>query len=157
MHFINIRRNRFVHIIFIWFISILFGMLFVYHFRSDFLPFIQKNAFRPVSMFAVLIFSFVPLILSVLFIGFQRFFLLYLILSLKAFLYGFAFLFYALCGIRSGFLLFSQSISCILFVLFSFISLEPRKLSFQNTAYIFLTANFILILIDYFIVCPLYS
>ena len=157
MQYTAVKTNRSVHIIFLWIIGLITGMLVFNHFKQPLTPMIQQIAFVPVSIFSLLLSSTLPLLLVLFLLKLRFVQAIYFIMITKAFLYGFSFLSFSFCGYKPSLLLFSQTTGCILLILLCFIFLPKQKRSINKVFPVFLLANLFLILLDYFIICPMYS
>ena len=105
-------------------------------------------------IFALLLSSFLPLILTVVVLRQAIFCVPFIFTFIKAFLYGFSLMIYS--GAISGLFLFSQTCSCFLLLLLIFIQIyRPKFLSFR-LCLVFLTVDLILIVLDYTVICPMY-
>ncbi len=155
MQQVTIEHKRIVHIISLWLCFLFLGMMLFHCFRRDFYPIIYQDSFPSISFLSLVLSSVVPVALVVLFLHFSCFFPCYVIVSLKAFFYGFSLSVYG--GAQAGFLLFSQSVSSILLLLLIFIWLYKPVHSVKNLLYIFLFVDLLFILLDFFLICPLYS
>ena len=154
MQFKAIRNQQYVHIIFFWVVGLILGMVFYYHFKEDFMRILLYSS-TPISFPALLLSSFLPLLLFVIFLRFRALFLCCFIILLKAFLYGFSFIQYA--GVKPCLILFSQTNSCILLFLLFFLQKYKPELSRKSLYLVFLFSDLILIIFDYFVICPIYS
>lgn len=157
MQYIAVRSNRSVHIIFLWIIGLIIGMLVFNHFKQPLTPMIQQVAFAPVSIFSLLLSSTLPLLLVLFLLKLRFVQAIYFIMVVKAFLYGFSLLSFSSCGYKTSLLLFSQTAGCILLILFCLIFMQRSKLSLSKVFPVFLLTNLFLILLDRFIICPMYS
>ena len=148
------RSHRYVHIIFLWLTGLILGMLLFHLYRQDFQNIIRQFPSVRISIFALLLSSFLPLILTVVVLRQAIFCVPFIFAFVKAFLYGFSLMIYS--GAISGLFLFSQTCSCFLLLLLIFIQIcRPKFLSFR-LCLVFLTVDLILIILDYTVICPMY-
>ncbi len=153
----HLYKHRAVHIISIWIIGIFLGMLFTYLFQNDFVSVLQQNPHPSVSFFSLLLFSLLPLLLGYIFLRLHCYLAIYIIIFIKAFLYGFAFFLFSSFRIGANIMLFSQATGCILMILFFFLSICVRRIPVAKLLYVFLTVDFCFVIIDYFLLYPMYS
>ena len=149
------QKKWIVHIISLWVFFLFLGMTLFHCFRRDFYSIIHQDSFPSISFLGIVLSSFVPVALVVLFLHFSCFFPCCVIVSLKAFFYGFSLSVYG--GAQAGLLLFSQSVSSILLLLMIFAWLYRSVHPVKNLLYIFLFVDSLFILLDFFLICPLYS
>lgn len=150
-----LRSYRYVHIIFLWFAGLVLGMFLFYCFRHDFQDIIHHGSSPHISIFALLLSSFLPLLLSVVFLRQGVFCVCFIIVFLKAFLYGFSQMIYS--GAISGLLQLSQTSSCFLLLLLLFSQIHRSKFISRKICWIFLFVDLSFIIFDYAVLCPMYS
>lgn len=155
MQYKTLRSHRYVHIIFLWLTGLILGMLLFHLFRQDFQNIIRQCTSVRISIFALLLSSFLPLILSVGFLRQGIFCVPFIFAFFKAFLYGFSLMIFT--GAISGLLLFSKTCSCFLLLLLIFIQICRPKFLSGRFCLVFLTVDLILIILDYAIIYPMYS
>lgn len=149
------RSHRYVHIIFLWLTGTILGMLLFHLFRQEFLFIIRQHSIVGISFISLFLSSFLPLALSILFLRQGIFFVPFFFLLFKAFLYGFSLMIYS--GAISGLLLFSQACSSCLLVFLLLIQIYRPKFSSGKLYLIYLTADLMIIILDYTVICPIYS
>lgn len=157
MQLLHSYKRRVVHIISVWIIGVFLGMLFLYCFQRDFVSILQHDPDPCISLFSLFLTSLIPLLLGYLFLRLHCYSAMYIIIFIKAFLYGFAVLLFSVFGLGANFMLFSQACSCVLMILFFFLSVCIRRFSLRKLLSVFLAADFFLVLVDYFFIYPMYS
>lgn len=157
MQFHRWYKRRAVHIISIWIIGVILGMIFLSCFQNDFVSVLQQDPDPSVSFLSLFLTSLLPLLLGYIFLKLRCYCAVYIIIFIKAFLYGFTVLLFSLFSIGANIMLFSQATGCILMILFFFLSVCIRTIPVRRLLSIFLIVDFCFVIIDYFLLYPMYS
>lgn len=157
MQFFHSCNRRAVHIISVWIIGVFLGMLFLFCFQNDFVSILQQDPEPAVSFISLFLSSLLPLLLGYIFLRLHCYGAVYIIIFIKAFLYGFAALLFSLFKIGANIMLFSQATGCILMILFFFLDVCLKRFPVRKLLFIFLIADFCFVLVDYFLLYPVYS
>ena len=152
--------DRYVHIIFFWLIGLFSGMYLAFGFRNVFLEHFSSDLLSQPSFTALFAGILLPIVLALIAGSGRFYFLLYILVSCKAFLYGFSLLAYGVVlgrsfGAISGLFLLSQNCCCILFLFLCFILIHTKTT--KKLSCLFITANSCFVILDYFLTSFFYN
>lgn len=157
----QVRISKYyVHIISVWIIGLLLGMLLSFWSGRTLQQLIRLESFSAPSAFGIILSSVLPIVLVLIAGHFHLYWLVLLVLFAKGFVHGFSV--YAFCytygsgsALLSGMLLFSQSCCAMILIASCFLVLY-RSISVLRLSRIILPAVTFLILIEFLLNAPLY-
>ncbi len=153
---------RYVHIILLWMMGLLFGMYLSFGYKDILFEYFVADMLSKPSLIGLLVSTVLPLVFVLIAVRFYLYSFLYLLIFVKAFLYGFSLIAYCIAFgggfvFLSGVLLFSQSCGCILFLFLSFLLIQRISASTKQLSCFFIPANLFLVVLDYFIISSVYT
>lgn len=139
-----------------WIFGLIFGVIFAYFGKESLFPFSQIHVAASASIPGLILSTVFPIGIALLAFLIHRFGLLCLIITFKAFLYGYCLYFYSVvCQLHGtriiGLFLFTQNTSSLLLLLLSFLLISHHFDSFKRITAIFLATSIILIGISAFL------
>ena len=152
--------DRYVHIIFFWVIGLFLGMYLAFGFRGVLFDSFSSDLLSQPSLVALFAGMLLPVALVLIAGSLHLYFIIYILVFCKAFLYGFSLLVYGIVlgrsfGLISGMFLFSQNCCCILFLFLCFLLTSTKTT--KKLSYLFIPANICFVIFDYYVTTFIYN